>query len=176
MLGNWCFLYLVQQRHFPVLDSGWLATAPPIAAGIGAAIGGALASALFTRLGRRRGLQLTPLIAMPVAGLLLLLTVHAGNAMTAIALLALCYFTVELTEGSYWATAMTIGHNNTMVVSGVLTLGGSLGGVVGIPIVAYLSGHGAWNAAFLVGTGCALASALAWIFIDPSHSVAARRA
>ena len=80
MLGNWCFLYLVQQRHFPILDSGWLATAPPIAAGIGAGIGGALASTLFMRLGCRRGLRLTPLVALPFAGLLLLLAVHAGDA------------------------------------------------------------------------------------------------
>jgi predicted MFS family arabinose efflux permease len=78
---------------------------------------------------------------------------------------------VELTEGSFWATAMTIGRDNTMVVGGVLNLGGSLGGVVGIPIVAYLSGHGAWNAAFLVGACFALVSAIIWAFIDPSHSV-----
>ena len=170
LLANWCFLYLVQQRHFSVLASGWLATAPPIAAGVGAGIGGVLASALFTRLGCRRGLRLTPLVALPVAGMLLLIAAHASDAKTAVALLALCYFFVELTEGSFWATAMTIGHSNTMVVGGVLTLGGSLGGVVGIPIVAYLSGHGAWNTAFLIGTGCALVSALLWVFIDPSHS------
>jgi ACS family hexuronate transporter-like MFS transporter len=58
-----------------------------------------------------------------------------------------------------------------LVVGGVLNLGGSLGGVVGIPIVAYLSGHDAWNTAFLVGACFALISAIIWAFIDPSHSV-----
>ena len=171
LLGNWCFLYLIQQRHFSVLDSGWLAMAPPIAAGIGAGVGGVLSSTLFTRIGCRRGLQLTPVVALPVAGLLLLLAVHAAGALSAVGLLTLCYFAVELTEGSFWATAMTIGRDNTMVVGGVLNLGGSLGGVVGIPIVAYLSGHGAWNTAFLVGACFALVSAIIWAFIDPSHSV-----
>jgi hypothetical protein len=37
--------------------------------------------------------------------------------------------------------------------------------------VAYLSGHGAWNTAFLVGACFALVSAIIWAFIDPSHSV-----
>ena len=60
----------------------------------------------------------------------------------------------------------------TMAVGGVMNTGGSLGGVVGIPIVAYLSGHGAWNMAFLVGSGFALASAVAWLFIDAGRSVA----
>jgi len=26
----WCFLYLVQERHFTLLEGGWLAAAPPI--------------------------------------------------------------------------------------------------------------------------------------------------
>jgi MFS transporter, ACS family, glucarate transporter len=172
LLANWCFLYLVQERHFSVLESGWLATAPPMAAGVGAGVGGVIASALFARLGTRRGLQLTPLVALPGAGLLLLGAVHAGSAYVAIALLALCFGLVELTEGSFWAAAMTIGRANTMAVGGVLNTGGSLGGVVGIPIVAYLSGHGAWNTAFLLGTGFALVSAAAWLFIDASRAVA----
>ena len=169
LLGNWCFLYLVQERHFSVLESGWLATAPPIAAGIGAGLGGAIASFLYVRLGIRRGLRLTPLLALPAAGLLMLLAVHAGSAYLAIALLAVCYGLVELTEGSFWAAAMTIGRRNTMTVGGVLNTGGSLGGVVGIPVVAYLSGHGAWNTAFFIGTGFAVLTAVIWLFIDASH-------
>jgi MFS transporter, ACS family, glucarate transporter len=176
LLGNWCFLYLVQERHFSVLESGWLATAPPIAAGLGAGIGGVISSSLYVRLGIRRGLQLTPLLALPAAGLLMLLAVHAGSAYVAIALLALCYGLVELTEGSFWAAAMTVGRRNTMAVGGVMNTGGSLGGVVGIPVVAYLSGHGAWNTAFFVGTGFAVLTAVTWLFIDASQVAAAPQA
>lgn len=174
LLANWCFLYLVQQRGFSVLEGGWLAVAPPIMAGIGAGVGGAFASALFVRLGSRRGLRLTPLLALPAAGVLLIVAVHAANAYLAVALLALCYGLVELTEGSYWAAAMTIGRSNTMAVSGVLNTGGNLGGVIGIPVVAYLSGHGHWNAAFLIGSGFALLSAAAWLLIDASQVIRAR--
>ena len=171
LLGNWCFLYLVQERHFSVPESGWLAVAPPVAAGIGAGVGGFVASALYVRLGPRRGLRLMPLCALPVGGALLYAAVHAGSTYLAIGMLTLCYGLVELTEGSFWATAMTIGRSNTMAVGGVMNTGGSMGGVVGIPIVAYLSGHGAWNTAFLLGIGFAVASAAAWLFIDPGRSV-----
>jgi sugar phosphate permease len=171
LLGNWCFLYLVQQRHFSVIESGWLAMAPPIAAGLGAGGGGMLASALYQRLGSRLGLRVTPMCALPTAGVLLLAAVHCGNPYLAVALLTLCFGLVELTEGSFWAAAMTIGRRNTMAVGGAMNMGGSLAGVVGIPIVAYLSGHGAWNTAFLLGTGFALASAIAWLFIDASRRV-----
>lgn len=174
LLANWCFLYLVQERHFSVPESGWLAMAPPIAAGIGAGVGGVVASALFVRLGARRGLRVTPLFSLPIAGGLLFAAVHAGSAYLAIGMLTLCYGLVELTEGSFWATAMTIGRSNTMAVGGVMNTGGAMGGVIGIPIVAYLSGHGAWNTAFLLGIAFAVASAGAWLFIDPSRSVTER--
>jgi len=171
LIGNWCFLYLIQERHFSVIEGGWLAVAPPIAAGLGAGLGGALASALYARLGSRIGLRLIPICALPSAGLLLLAAVHTDNAYAAVGMLSLCFGFVELTEGSFWAAAMTIGRSNTMAVGGVLNMGGGLAGVVGIPIVAYLSGHGAWNTAFLIGVGFALASAAAWLFIDPSRPV-----
>ncbi len=59
-----------------------------------------------------------------------------------------------------------------MIVGGLMNTGGNLGGIIGIPIVAALTGHGDWNLAFLIGAGCALASAAAWLFIDASRSVA----
>lgn len=173
LLSTWCFLYLVQERHFSVAESSWLATAPPLAQALGSGIGGAVSSALFERFGSRVGLRLMPLVALPTTGVLLLVAVHAANGYLAVALLTLCFGIVELTEGSYWAAAMMIGRSNTMAVGGLMNTGGNLAGIVGIPVVAYLSGHGAWNTAFLIGTGFALASAAAWVFIDASHSVAA---
>lgn len=56
-----------------------------------------------------------------------------------------------------------------MAATGVMNTGGSLGGVIGIPIVAYLSGHHAWDAAFATGLGFALIAAGLWFFIDPTR-------
>jgi MFS transporter, ACS family, glucarate transporter len=171
MLSNWCFLYLVQQLHFSELASGWLATAPPLAAAVGAGAGGVITTGLQQRYGSRRGLRLLPLIGLPGAALLLLLAVHAASPYWAIGALTACFGCIELSEGPFWAAAMTVGRSNTMIVSGLMNTGGNLGGIIGIPIVAALTGHGAWNLAFLIGAGCALASAAAWLFIDASRSV-----
>jgi predicted MFS family arabinose efflux permease len=54
-----------------------------------------------------------------------------------------------------------------------MNTGGSLGGVVGIPVVAYLSGRGDWNTAFFIGAGFAVLTAVIWAFIDASHVAAA---
>src|SRR5262249_13386929 len=68
LLANWSFLYLVQERHFTVLESGWLASTPPLAAAIGAGVGGQLASVLGERYGVRRGPRVIPLRSLPGAG------------------------------------------------------------------------------------------------------------
>ena len=63
-----------------------------------------------------------------------------------------------------------------MAATGVLNTGGNLGGIIGIPIVGYLSGHGAWNAAFYIGLFCAVLAAILWLAIDTSHALVARNA
>jgi sugar phosphate permease len=166
LIANWCFLYLVQERHFNILEGGWLAAAPPLAAAAGAGIGGELASRACARFGFRWGFRIVPLVALPTAGALLLMTVHLGNPYGAVVALALCYGIVELTEGSYWAATMFVARADTMSATGVLNTGGNVGGLIGIPIVAYLSGHGAWTAAFVIGTLFALAAAACWMGID----------
>jgi ACS family glucarate transporter-like MFS transporter len=176
LIANWCFLYLVQERHFTILEGGWLAAAPPLAAAVGAGVGGALASALCARFGLRWGFRLTPLVALPLSGMLLLVAVHLGNPYAAVVALALCYAVIELTEGSYWATTMFIARADSMTATGVLNTGGNAGGLIGIPIVAYLSGHGAWTAAFVIGTLFALVGAACWLGIDASRPFTAERA
>jgi ACS family glucarate transporter-like MFS transporter len=166
LLSNWVFLYLVQERKFSLLESGWLATAPPLAAALGAGIGGVLTGIFCRRFGDRWGFRLVPLVAMPVSAVLLLLAVNASNPYLAVVALAACFGCVELTEGAFWAGGMTVGRGDTMAVCGFMNTGGNLGGIISIPIVAYISGRHLWFLAFLIGAGLALVSALAWLGID----------
>jgi len=166
LIGNWVFLYLVQERGFSQLEGGWLATGPPLAAGIGAGLSGLASGYACARFGNRRGYRLTPLVVMPLAGAMLLATVYAANAYFAVAALAFCYLLVELTEGSFWGCAMTVGGVDTMSLTGFMNTGGNLGGIIATPIVAYLSQHHQWNLTFYIGAGFAAASALCWLGID----------
>jgi MFS transporter, ACS family, glucarate transporter len=169
LLANWCFLYLVQERHFSLSESGWLASTPPLAAAISSGIGGKLASVLETRLGVRRGLRLLPLLSLPAAAVLLLVSVNAANAYLAVGALTLCFAAVELNEGPYWAAIMHVGRADAMTAGGVLNTGGNAGGLIATPIVAWLSGQHAWTAAFLLGAVFAVVSAAAWLLVDPER-------
>jgi MFS transporter, ACS family, glucarate transporter len=173
LLSTWVFLYLVQERHFTVLESGWLSAAPPLAAAIGAGLGGWGAGVLGARFGVRTGLRLIPLLSLPIAGVLQFIAVDALNAYVAVAALALCYLCVEMNEAPYWAAIMHVAQADTMAASGILNTGGNLGGLIGIPIIGYLAQHHAWTTAFLLGTALAVASGAAWLLVDPTRHLGA---
>jgi MFS transporter, ACS family, glucarate transporter len=169
LLANWCFLYLVQERHFTVLESGWLASTPPLAAAIAAGVGGKLASSFGIRYGVRRGLAIVPLVSLPAAAVLQFLAVDAANAYLAVVALALCYGAVELNEGPYWAAIMHVGRADAMAASGLLNTGGNAGGLIATPIVGYLSSQHEWTLAFSIGAAFAIAGAAAWLAVDPAR-------
>jgi MFS transporter, ACS family, glucarate transporter len=170
LISNWCFLYLVQERHFTVLEGGVLGILPPLAAAVGAGVGGKLVALACERWGTRIGFRVVPMTALPAAGLLLLWAVQMSNAYLALIVLSLAYCVVEFTEGAFWGGIMFIGRKDSMVAGGVLNTGGNLGGLIGIPIVGYLSSGGHWTLAFVVGAGFALISALLWLGIDTDKS------
>jgi len=110
---------------------------------------------------------------MMSVAVLLLLTISASSAYVALAALTLCFLAVELTEASFWAAGMMVGRGDSMAVCGFMNTGGNLGGIIGIPIVAYFSGLHAWHTAFFIGAGFAVVSALSWLGISVSASSSA---
>ncbi len=174
LISNWCFLYLVQERHFNVLESGLLSMLPPLGAAVGAAVGGVLVAGACKRFGMRWGFRAVPLLALPAAGVLLLVVVNLSNAYLALAALTLAYLVVELTEAAYWGGIMVVARADCMSASGVLNTGGNVGGLIGIPIVAYLSGGGHWTAAFALGALFAVLGTLMWFGIDAGKPIASR--
>lgn len=172
LLTDWLFLYLIQERHMSALRGGALAALPPIGAALGAWLGGGCADRLALRYGARWGYRIVPLLALPVVGVLLLLAMRVPTAYLAILTLTITSACVEFNEGSYWAATMLIARADTMAASGVLNMLGNLGGVVGIPVVAWLTGHGNWYGAFALGTALAFLGAALWLFIDADRTIA----
>ncbi|HXQ32222.1 MAG TPA: MFS transporter [Steroidobacteraceae bacterium] len=173
LISFWSFLYLVQVRHFSGLESGLVGAAPWVGAGIGAAIGGYVSDWLAGRLGVRWGYRLVPLVTLPIAGVLLLVTITVTTPYAAVVALACAFCAVEVNEGAYWAATMCVARKDTAAATGVLNTGGNLGGVITQPIVGALSGAGAWSAAFATGTVFALIAAGTWLLVDPDRRASA---
>jgi MFS family permease len=162
----WCFLYLVQERHFSTLEGGWFASLPFLAAAAAAGIGGKVSEALCARWGEQRGLRMLPLIALPAAALFLYLTVTATGQYWAVAALCLAFGCVEVTEGPFWAAAMRAAPANAMTATAVLNTGGNLGGIVATPVIAALSAAHSWTVVFATGAALSVIAATLWVWID----------
>jgi len=171
LLGTWSFLYLVQQRRFTGLESGFAGMMPWIGAGIGAGVGGYLSDGLAQRIGFRWGYRLVPLCALPCAGLLLLATIGVSTPNAAVLTLMATFFAIELNEGAFWAATMRVARADSGAATGVLNTGGNLAGMVSAPIIGALSGAGHWNAAFVIGAAFAVVAAACWLAIDPDPPV-----
>jgi ACS family glucarate transporter-like MFS transporter len=168
LISFWSFLYLVQARHFTALQGGLAAALPLLAGAAGAGLGGIGASRLTARLGARAGLRMLPVLTLPLAGALLLLSVHVASAWVALAGLSLAFGLLETNEGPFWAASMEIGRQDAVAAGAILNTGGNLGGIVATPLIAAISGGGDWNTPFIAGAGCALLSALIWLCINPA--------
>ena len=171
LLGTWSFLYLVQERSFTGLESGFAGMLPWIGAGLGAGIGGLLADRMATKIGYRWGYRLVPIISLPLAGLLLLLTVSVSAPYAAVLALMATFFMIELNEGPFWAATMRVARSDTGAATGVLNTGGNFAGMVSAPIIGALSGAGNWNATFVIGAAFAFVGAACWLAIDPDRRV-----
>lgn len=169
LLTFWCFLYLVQERHFTVLEGGWLASLPFMAAAVSAVIGGRGSDALCKVWGVKVGFRVIPLMALPVAGVLLFAAVKAGSAYWAVAWLSATFATLELTEGAFMAATMSVARTQTMAAVGVVNTASNLGGIIATPAIAALSAAHGWTSAFLAGSVAAAVSGALWLWIDASR-------
>lgn len=95
------------------------------------------------------------------------------KSLLAVGALSLAFAAIEITEGSYGAATTAVGREHTMAAWGVVNTGGNLAGIIGTPLVAWLSTHHMWTAAFLTGTAAAFVSGALWLLIDGSRQVRA---
>ena len=174
LLTYWSFLYLVQVRHFAGIESGIAGMIPWIGAALGAAAGGFICDRCVLRWGPRRGYRIVPLVCLPLAGALLLFTIHVGNAYGAVLGLTLAFAAVEINEGPYWAATMRAAGTDSGAATGVLNTGGNVGGLICQPLVAAMSATGHWNTAFETGTLLALVAAALWLGVHFRPRAAAR--
>ncbi len=172
LLSTWSYLYLVEVQHLQGLESGLAGATPWLGAAIGAAAGGGISDRLATRIGPRWGDRLVPLVTLPLAGLMLLVTTHLATPYAAVAGLTAAFCMIEFNEGAYWAATMRVARADTAAATGVLNTGGNFGGILTGPILGYLSGIGAWNGAFITGTLFCLTAAGLWLLVDTDRRVA----
>lgn len=169
---NWFFIYLVDVRHVPQEEAGFLTASQWIVGGVGATLGGYHCDRFARRFGARWGYRLVPVPALILAAVVLLAGAVTKSSYAAVGLLALCSGLTQLTDSAYWAAVVSVAGRHASAASGVLNTGGNVVGGIGavlVPVTARMFG---WVAAIATGSLFALIAALLWLLIKADEPMA----
>lgn len=157
---SWGFYYLVTVRGFAAQEAGFLTSAQWIMGAAGAAAGGWTCDRLCRRLGLRWGCRWPVVIGCTMSAALLVGVALHPNAYVAAAMLGLCFFFNQATEGAFAANAAAIGGRHAGAAYGLMNTGANLMGFANALLLSGIAATLGWPVAIATGAGFALLSAL----------------
>lgn len=174
---SWLPSYLVSYRGFTLLKMGTYASLPLGAGVLGDAVGGWLTDFLLVKTGNVKfARRSVAIMGMLGCGSFILPAAFTANPYTAVYCLTGAMFFLETIIGPSWAVPMDIGGEYSGTVSGMMNMGGQIGGALSPTIFGILAARGSWIAPFVVAACLLFIGAGIWAFcIDPEVSVITKR-
>ena len=171
MFFAWMYIYLAQVRGLNLKTSAIYSMFPFIAMTVGCLLGGVISDWIAARYGLRRGRCLLPGISLALTAILLLLGSQAHRAQTAALVLAFGAGVLYLSQSNFWAVSADIAGEFTGVVSGMMNMGGQIGGACTASLTPLIAVHFGWNISFVTAAILAVIGALMWSVIDPHQQL-----
>jgi len=165
----WFYLYLVQERHFDLLQGAFMSSLPWILSLVSIPLGGLLSDRLIAgRLGMIWGRRAVPMFGLAGAGVLLAFGAQVDNAYAAAVCMALATGLVLSVEGPFWATMMEMSGSNSGTAGGIMNMGSNVGGFISPALTPVLATQIGWNRALLVAATLSVVAAVMWLGISPA--------
>jgi ACS family glucarate transporter-like MFS transporter len=175
MFFAWIYIYMAQVRGLNLKTSAIYSMFPFIAMTVGCLLGGVVSDWIAARFSLRMGRCLLPCIALALTAVLLLLGSSARNSQTAALVLASAVGVLYLAQSNFWAVSADIAGENTGIVSGMMNMGGQIGGACTASLTPWIAAHYGWNVAFMAAASLVVIGSLAWLVIDPNQQLALMR-
>jgi sugar phosphate permease len=170
---SWLPSYLVSYRGFTLLKMGSYAALPLGAGVFGDAVGGWLTDFLLVKTANVKfARRSVAIMGMLGCGGFILPAALTASPYTAVYCLTGAMFFLETIIGPSWAVPMDIGGQYSGTVSGMMNMGGQIGGALSPTVFGILVARGSWIAPFVVAACLLFVGAGIWAFwIDPEVSV-----
>jgi ACS family glucarate transporter-like MFS transporter len=169
---NWFFIYLIDVREFEILEGGFYAAAPWMVGAVAASVGGLWCDRLCKRIGPRWGYRIPGVVGLSLVAGLLVLGATAKDPLLAVVLLSLSFGCTQLTEGAYWAAAISVAGKHASAAAGVLNTGGNVVGGIGALLVPIMAEAYGWVPALATGSVFALLGVVLWLFVRADKPMA----
>jgi ACS family glucarate transporter-like MFS transporter len=161
----WLYIYLVEVRHFSMVNGGLAASLPWLTGFCLTPFGGMVADRIALRHGRLVAAKYVIMVGYSLAGLLLFVAAYAPARALCVAALCLSVGFLMASEASFWVSATWLAGESGGAVSGVMNTAGILGGILSTSLVPVLVGRFNWLTALGSGTAVAIGCSLVWILI-----------
>jgi ACS family glucarate transporter-like MFS transporter len=168
---GWFYIYLAQVRGLNLKTSAVYSMLPFVGMTIGCLAGGVASDWLAHRFSLRLGRCLLPASSMALTALLLVLGSRAEQAQTAGIVLALGAGILYISTGSFWAVSANFAGEYAGLSSGIMNMGAQIGGACTASLTPLIAAHFGWQMSFFVAAFLAIIGALAWLIVDPKHSL-----
>jgi MFS transporter, ACS family, glucarate transporter len=168
---SWFFIYLNDVRGLNLRQSSYFTMLPFIAMAVGSTIGGLISDRLTKKFGRRIGRCGIAVVGIGLAAIFIALGTQVASPQLASVVLAGGAGALYLSQSSFWSVSADIGGKSAGSVSGLMNMGGQIGGAVtasATPEIAKLFG---WSASFLVAAVLCGLGAIAWLAVGKTTSV-----
>ena len=164
---SWFFIYLHTARGLDLKRSSYYTMLPFLAMAICSPLGGWISDRITLARGQRVGRCYLSAAAIAISAAFLVLGMRAASAPLASVVLAGGAGALYFSQSCYWSMSADIGKRSAGSVSGVMNMGGQIGGAITASLTPAIAGRFGWKAAFLVAAGLTLAGAIAWLFVQP---------
>jgi ACS family glucarate transporter-like MFS transporter len=168
---TWFFTYLSTVRGLNLKASAGYAMLPFAAMAVCSSIGGWISDRLTKAYGKRVGRCFTACAATVLAAVFVAVGTHVADARLASVVLAGGAGALYLSQSAFWSVSSDIGGRSAGSVSGVMNMGGQLGGATTASLTPFVAKHFGWEMSFWVAAGFCFLGALAWLLVDPDEQL-----
>ncbi len=166
---TWFFIYLSSVRGLDLKASRYYAMLPFIAMAVCSSLGGWISDRVAARRGDRTGRCGIAAAGMALAAVFVALATQVESARLASIVLAGGAGALYISQSAFWAVTAEIAGPSAGTVSGVMNMGGQIGGAVTASLSPWIAGRFGWTASFLTAAAlCAVGAAL-WSVVNPAH-------
>ncbi len=170
---TWFFIYLNKVRGLNLKQSTYYSMLPFIAMALGSAGGGWISDIVSRRLGNRAGRCVFASIAMLLAAAFVALGTSVESAELASFFLAGGAGALYLSQSSFWSMSADIGKSSAGSVSGVMNMGGQLGGALTASLTPWIAEKFGWTSSFMVAAVLCFVGGLCWLLVQAKSKPAA---
>jgi ACS family glucarate transporter-like MFS transporter len=169
---SWFYIYMAQARGVNLKTSAVYTMLPFLAMTAGCLLGGVVSDSIVSRYGLRSGRCVLPGIALALTAVLLVLGSRVESAAMAAAVLACGAGVLYIAQSGYWAVTADVSGEYVGVVSGIMNMGGQIGGACTASLTPLIAAHFGWEMAFVAAASLAAMGSLMWLAIDPNRLLA----